>query len=91
MHPYQRQIDACNAALEITRGSISDERYSEVSYYINEVNEWGLGIEFLIDWICDDDIAISETQRDCILSALTSMGLDKSSRAEWLSRQCRQR
>jgi hypothetical protein len=35
MHPYQRQIDASNDALEGIRPSISAELYSDVSDYIN--------------------------------------------------------
>lgn len=51
---------------------------------INEHGEWGLAIEFLIDWIGELELEITPGQFRRIESAMAAMGLSESDRMVWL-------
>lgn len=74
MHPYQRQIDLCGEALKAIRSSIPRDLFRDVDEYIKRSDEWGLGMEVLIDQLAELDIAISPEQFDLIRAAMDSMG-----------------
>ena len=88
MHPYQHQIDACNIALRSVSDVIPAELQADVSGYINEFDEWGLGVEILIDQICEFDIQVNETQCNAIVEAMESMGLGDTDRVSHIKDQC---
>ncbi|WP_165219971.1 MafI family immunity protein [Aquisphaera insulae] len=80
MHPYQRQIDLCGEALEAVRSSIPPDLFRDVDDYINRFDEWGLGMEVLIDQLGELDIVISPEQFDLIRAAMDSIGQGESDR-----------
>lgn len=88
MHPYQRQIDLCNQALEAVKNQLSSECYQDVHADINLHDEWGVGMEFLMDWIDDEDVKISRVQFDSIFAAMIAMGMDKNPRVVHLREHC---
>jgi hypothetical protein len=51
---------------------------------INRYNEWGLGIETLIDQISEFGIKISKQDFEKIKAAMVSMGLGDSDRLKYL-------
>lgn len=75
LHPHQRHIDLCNAALESVRLLIPEKLYRDVYDYFNRHNEWGLGVEILIDQIIEYEIKITPDQFAKIHEAMSSMGL----------------
>ncbi|MEL6804301.1 MAG: MafI family immunity protein, partial [Bacteroidota bacterium] len=46
--------------------------------YIFEHNEWGLGMETLVDVILEQDIVISPEQKQAVMTAMSAMGLQRS-------------
>ena len=88
MHLYQTQIDACNRALNSVRDSIPADLCSDVSDYINKFDEWGLGVEILIDQICEYDLRVTVVQCNAFVDAMKSMGLGESDRIRHIKSQC---
>ncbi|TWT35067.1 hypothetical protein KOR42_52380 [Thalassoglobus neptunius] len=90
MYRYQPQIDACNQALESVRDIVPEALHSDVHGYINDLSEWALGIEILIDQIYEYEITVTETQCKLILNAMEHMNLGQSIRCDLIREQCRQ-
>lgn len=86
VHPYQKQIDLCNSALEAVRLVIPEDLYSEVSAYVNRHDEWAVGIEALIDGLTESEIRITTKQFALIEAAVFSIGLGASWRIQYLRR-----
>ena len=59
---------------------LNKEEYFQIHEYINKNNEWGLGIETLIDVLIEENKSIEKEQYNNILLAMTNMGLDQSKR-----------
>ena len=79
-------ITLCNNALNSVKGTISEHHFKEVSGYINKHNEWGLGMEFLIDWLIDEETSIVQKQYEKIQVAMSAMNLGDSSRMNYLEK-----
>ena len=84
MHPHQHQIDLCNAALEAVRPTIPADLFRDVDDDINRFDEWGLGMEVLIDQLAEFEIEISREQFGLIKTAMDSMGVGESNRVIYL-------
>lgn len=80
MHPYQHHIDLCNRALAAVRPTIPANVYLDVHDYINRFDEWGLGMEILIDHLSDVDTKITREQFALIKEAMASIGLGECDR-----------
>jgi hypothetical protein len=63
---------------------VPDDLYQGVFDYINEHDEWGLGMEVLIDHISESEIAISIQQFEAIKQAMASMGMGDCNRIQYL-------
>ena len=74
------RISLCNIALESNKMYLNKEEYFQIHEYINKNNEWGLGIETLIDVLIEENKSIEKEQYNNILLAMTNMGLDQSKR-----------
>ncbi len=84
MHPHQYHIDHCNQALEAVRLAIPADLYRDVHDSINSFDEWGHGMEVLIDQLSEFDIKITREQFGLIQAAMASMGLGECDRVEYL-------
>jgi hypothetical protein len=84
MHPHQHRIDLCNRALDAVRSVIPADLHTEAHDFINRHNEWGLGIETLIDGLSELEIRITPEQFALIESAMASMDLADSPRVSYL-------
>ena len=84
MHPNQPRIDHCNRALDAVRPVIPGDLYTEVHDYINQHDEWGLGIETLIDGLSELELPITAEQFVFIEIAMGAMDLADSSRITYL-------
>jgi hypothetical protein len=84
MHSYQQRIDLCNRALEVVRPIIPADLHTEVSDFINRHNEWGVGMETLVDGLSELEIRITTEQFASIEAAMASMDLADSSRVSYL-------
>ena len=84
MNSYQHCIDHCNRALEALRPIIPVDLARAVDDYINRFGEWGLGIEVLIDQLCEFEIKISRDQLALNQTAMDSMGRGESDRVAYL-------
>jgi hypothetical protein len=83
MHPHEPRIDHCNRALEAVRSVIPADLYTEVHDYIRH-DEWGIGIETLIDGLSELELRITAEQFTLIEAAMASIGLADSSRVSYL-------
>ncbi|MBN1430284.1 MAG: MafI family immunity protein [Anaerolineae bacterium] len=83
----RRIVEVCNRALEAVRVAISKQQYNDAHDYINKYGEWGLAMEFLIDWICEDDIRITERQFQYIQAAVKVMEMAAAERMKHLAWQ----
>lgn len=88
MHPYQFYMDLCAEALEAARPRIPADLFQQVDDYINRFDEWGLGMEMLIDQIAELEILISPEQFDLIRSAMDALGCGESNRLAHLKAHC---
>lgn len=79
-------IRLCNDALKSCKPLLSERMTLEISEYINLHNEWGLGMEFLIDAITEDELNISIDQFQNVQVAMVAMGLSNSERLEELKK-----
>ncbi len=80
MHPHQHRIDLCNRALDGVRHAVPADLTREVHDCINRFDEWGLGMEMLIDQLIESGIRIAPEQFDLIQAAMDAMGLGDSGR-----------
>lgn len=63
---------------------IPSELHAEVSDYINRHNEWGVGMELLVDHLNESDIQINREQFHLIEAAMASTGLGDDRRVTYL-------
>jgi hypothetical protein len=87
MHLHQHRIDLCNRALDAVDAIIPPPLHADVSDYINKHDEWGVGMEMLIDQLGEFDIPITREQFGLIKAAMTSMGLAESDVMAYLQKQ----
>jgi hypothetical protein len=80
----QQTISLCNQALEAVRVVIPSDLHTEVSDYINRYDEWGVGMELLIDQLSESGIQITQEQFTLIETAMASMGLADDLRVSYL-------
>ena len=64
-------------AFELTKHLVPRGPAENIRAFIYDHNEWGLGIETLVDTLLEDDIAVSADQKDAISLALSEMGIDR--------------
>lgn len=88
MKDWEIRIELCNTALAGVRDVIPTGLFGEVHDFINRFNEWGIGIELLIDQLIELDVKISCSQFSRINAAMTSMGLDDDIRLAYLKKTC---
>ncbi len=70
--------------MESVRLRIPEDFYRDVYDYINRHNEWGLGLEILIDQIIEYEIKIAPDHFAKIHEAMSSMGLAETERVKSL-------
>jgi len=88
MHPYQSVIDLCNVALSSVRHCVTGTLATEVDRLINEHNEWGVGLELLVDDLMELEIGLDTIQFSSILAAADAMGWGESERIQHLRLSC---
>lgn len=81
----KQEIQAlCAVALESFRGVLPPERFRDAHDWVHKYGEWGLAMEFVIDWIGDLELPVDKAQFDAIERAMVAMGWAESSRMKWL-------
>jgi hypothetical protein len=79
MTPEQRaNLELSSFAFSQLEQSLSTADAKLIHEYIFEHNEWGLGMETLVDVILDQDIVISPDQKQAVLTAMNAMGLQRA-------------
>ncbi len=58
--------------------------YQEADAWINQYDEWGLAIEFVIDEIGELDLPLAREQFEALQAAMIAMGEGESDRMAWL-------
>ncbi len=74
---WQRNLDLSKAAYEAVEELLPDNVASTIREFIYDVNEWGLGVETIIDALLEYDIHVSRDQKSAIDVAADSMGLER--------------
>ncbi|RRJ83794.1 MafI family immunity protein [Aestuariirhabdus litorea] len=49
----------------------------EIYGYIYKFNEWGLGVEALVDFLVEEDVELSSTEMEALSKAAESMQIDR--------------
>ncbi|CAN97988.1 hypothetical protein predicted by Glimmer/Critica [Sorangium cellulosum So ce56] len=81
----KQEIQAlCAFALESFKGVLPPERFRDAHDWVHRYGEWGLAMEFVIDWVGDLDLPVDQAQFDAIERAMDAMGWAESSRMKWL-------
>ena len=83
-HPYQNVIDQCEKAVRSVSHLLKKDHADDALAYILEHNEWLLGIECAIDWLCEDELRISTSQFENFEKAYGMMSVESDSRIEHL-------
>ena len=73
-YPYEPIMRQCLAALAGVRELISSKQYQRANETIG-AGEYGLGLDLLITWLTDDDIAITPAQFAEFQKAAELMGM----------------
>ena len=74
----EANLELSKLALESVRQLLPAKVQIEVSDYINEHNEWGLGVEVLIDAIAEEKITINAMQHQSLYAAASTMNLSNT-------------
>jgi hypothetical protein len=74
----------CIKALEAVQENVPQVQAAEVRDYIERHGEYGVGIEFLIDWLTEEETMISPAQFQAIYEAMAAMGLSDDDRVSYL-------
>ena len=83
----QEIIARCNHALEAMRDQLPASLHREAHNLINEHGEWGVAIEFVIDWIGELELEVTAEQFHRIEAAMNAMGWGESDRMVWLRKR----
>ncbi|MEL6725650.1 MAG: MafI family immunity protein [Pseudomonadota bacterium] len=79
MTPEQRaNLELSSFAFSQLEQTLSTADAKIIRNYIFEHNEWGLGMETLVDVILEQDIVISPEQKQAVMTAMSAMGLQRS-------------
>lgn len=80
----KQEIQAlCAVALESFKDVLPPERFRDAHDWVHRYGEWGLAMEFVIDWVGDLDLPVDQAQFDAIERAMVAMGGAESSRMKW--------
>jgi len=71
-------IELSKTAYELVKSRLPETDAKTIQEYIYDVNEWGLGMETLVDSLLEEDIPVTKEQKRAILKAMSSMNLDRS-------------
>ncbi|MFP4394140.1 MAG: MafI family immunity protein [Anaerolineales bacterium] len=74
----------CNAALVSVKDVLPPALYQEADAWINQYDEWGIAIEFLIDEIGELDLPLEREPFEALQVAMVAMGKGESDRVAWL-------
>jgi len=81
-----KRIMLCNTALNSVKDIIAEHQFQKAYNYINQHNEWGLGMEFLIDWLIEEETKINNTQYEKIRIAMLAMDIENSKSLDYLQK-----
>ena len=73
---WESSQDLSVAAFLAVRDLLPEEDASEISGYIYEANEWGLGVEVIFHTLVECNIEVSQRQKRVLDAAADSMGMD---------------
>ena len=65
-------------AFELSKHRLGAADFELVRDYMYEHNEWGLGVETLVDIIVNEDIAVTLKEKEAICAAMNAMQLRRS-------------
>ena len=79
MNPEQtRNLELSKTAFELVEERIPPADAKLIREHIYDYNEWGLGVETIVDVLLEDQVVLTTEQRDAIVAALDAMGIDRS-------------
>jgi hypothetical protein len=78
----------CSYILESLKDIVPNDLYVQTNEFINVNNEWGVGLEILIDQLIELDIVISYQQFEIIKAAMSLINISDAPRIKALEGQC---
>jgi len=73
----KQNLELSKTAFETIKDRLPEPSVKDIREYIYDYNEWGLGVEMIVDVLLEDDIAITNSQKKAIVKAMDAMGLDR--------------
>ena len=74
----KKNLKLSSTAFALVKNLLPAIEAEQIRGFIFDHNEWGVGVEMLVDVLLDQDIAISTVQKKAILDAMEAMELDRS-------------
>ena len=71
----KKNLELSKVAFEAIRSLLPRTSAEHIREYIYDHNEWGLGVEMIVDVLLEEDIAITGPQKKAIFDALEAMRL----------------
>ena len=71
----KKNLELSKAAFEAIKDLLPGSSAEEIRGLIYDYNEWGLGVEMIVDVLLEDDISITGSQKKAMLDALDAMRL----------------
>jgi len=79
MTPIQKEcLSLSEHAFELVKSVLPAGSVEIIREYIFDHNEWGLGIEMMVDIIIENDTTITTEQKSAIVRAMCAMKIDRS-------------
>lgn len=72
----KHNLELSKQAYAVLARKLEESIRKDVYGYIHEVNEWGLGIETIVDYLVEEEIELSPAEMEALSKAAISMQID---------------
>ena len=74
----RKNLALSKVAFKLVEDRLPEDDSELIRGYIYDHNEWGLGMEHIVDALLEEDISVTRVQRDSIVEAMEAMNLERS-------------
>ena len=71
----RKNLELSKAAFEAIKNLLPAASAEHIRGFIYDHNEWGLGVEMIVDVLLEEDIPVTESQKKALFDALDVMSL----------------
>ena len=73
----KHNLELSKNAYAAVASKLEENIRGDIYEYIHEVNEWGLGVETIIDYLVEEEIELSQEEMNALSEAASSMAIDR--------------